>query len=170
MNTLKKSERPKIKQELTNLDILFEVLAFITFAYLWYLVLTNYSGLPEQIAMHFDSAGKVDDYGSKTFIFVLPAIATALYSVLSIMNKFPHTFNYLVEITQSNAETQYTYATKMIRFLKLDVLILFAYITDVIIKDAQSTQSSLGIWFVPAFLCLTFIPIFIFIILMLRNK
>jgi len=162
--------RPRIKIELTPFDILLEVVSIFTLIYIWYLVLNNYHQLPETITTHFSSTGKADDFGSKSFIFLLPSIGILIYVLLTIINRFPHTFNYLKEITEKNAPRQYFLATRMIRFLKGDILIIFATITSFIIKDAQSNNTSLGEWFLPFILTSTFIPILIFIILMLKEK
>lgn len=162
--------RPKLKIEQTPLDIFLEVFSLISLFYLWYYVLTNYSTLPEQIPMHFNSAGEIDDFGGKSNIFLLPVIAFGLYILLTILNKFPHTFNYLTEITNKNALVQYKLATRMIRFLKLDIIIIFTFITFQIIREAKTGNSNLGDWFIPIIIGSSFVPIIIFIILMLKSK
>lgn len=162
--------RPKLKIEQTPLDILLEVFSFISLFYLFYYVFTNYSILPEQIPMHFNSSGEIDDFGSKSNIFLLPVIALGIYTLLTIINKFPHTFNYLTEITNKNAYVQYKLATRMIRFLKLDIILIFTFITFQIIREAKTGNSNLGEWFIPIIIGSSFVPIIIFIILMLKSK
>lgn len=162
--------RPKLKIETNNFDILLEVIAIVILVYLWYLTYMNYQTLPEQIATHFNASGKVDEYGSKSTILLLPIIATGMYVLMTIINKFPHTFNYLTEITKENAYRQYKLATQMIRFLKANIIVIFTLITHFIIRDAKSDSSSMGTWFLPVFLGLTFIPIIAYMVQMIRKK
>ncbi|OGU59433.1 MAG: hypothetical protein A2X64_00785 [Ignavibacteria bacterium GWF2_33_9] len=162
--------RPKFKLELSNFDKLLEVTAMVVFIYLWYLVLTSYGKLPEQIATHFDSSGKVNDVGSKITILIFPIIATFIYALLSIINKFPHTFNYLTEITEQNAPMQYKLATQLIRYLKATIMVTFAFISHAIITDAQSTKTSLGFEFLPIFLGAIFLPMIYYFVRMIKNK
>lgn len=170
LNNFSKKTRPKIKIEKSTFDIFLEVISFIGLIYIWFLVFKYYPSLPETIATHFNAAGKINDYGSKSTILLLPAIGTFVYLLLTLISNFPHTFNYLVEITKENAERQYKLAVQMIRFLKVDIIIIFGIITNSIIKSAISNKSDLGIWFVPLFLGITFIPMIFYIIQMVRAK
>lgn len=102
--------------------------------------------------MHYDLDGKVDIIGGKENIFALPIVATILFWGLTILNRYPHHFNCLNKITEENAHRQYSIATKMIRFLKLIVVIIFGLIEWKTIQNAQGIADGLGMWFLPMIL------------------
>lgn len=163
-------KRPRIKPELTNTDQFLEVLSIITLVGLWALVIYGFSILPETIPVHFDLKGQPDSYGSNASILFLPILSTLLYVGLTIINRYPHIFNYPVKITPENALRQYTNATKMIRVLKLIVLGVFFLIEFFTIRSALGASAGLGIWFLPFFLIVVYVPMGYFIFRAFRQK
>ena len=81
--------------------------------------------LPETIPTHYNALGQVDNYGSKTLLFLLPAIASIIFVGITKLNKYSHIFNYTVTIKQANAKSQYTAATRLLRILKLICVLVF---------------------------------------------
>lgn len=156
--------RPKLKIKNTPTDNLVEAIGWFTLIALWFVTLTSYANLPQTIPTHYNAAGVADGYGSKTSIFGLPIIATLLFVVLTILNKFPHAFNYLTPITNQNALEQYTNATKLIRYLKLGVVFIFFIIDYKTIQHATGETIGLGSWFLPVSLAIVFIPLLYFIL------
>ena len=138
-------ERPKLKLELTTFDKTLEILGWISILAIWVLTITNYTNLPDTIPIHYNGAGQADGFGGKDNILTLPLIATILFVGLTILNKFPHVFNYPTNITADNALRQYTNATRLIRYL-------------------NGQTSGLGVWFLPLTLGLIFIPLTYFVI------
>ncbi|MCB0849064.1 MAG: DUF1648 domain-containing protein [Bacteroidetes bacterium] len=158
------NERPKIKLELTTTDKTFEILGWISVLAIWVFTITNYTNLPDIIPTHYNSAGQVDGFGGKGYIFTWPLIATFLFIGLTILNKFPHVFNYPTNITADNALRKYTNATRLIRYLKFIIVIVFGLITFKTIQNVNGEASGLGIWFLPLTLGLIFIPLTYFVI------
>lgn len=122
-----KKDRPKIKIELTKSDKILEIIALLLLVCLWIYVIYNYNSLPDIINTHFNAQGKPDGSGEKQYIFGLPGVATFLYLLVTIASKYPHTFNYLEEITEENAFEQYTKMTKLTRILKIILIGIFGY-------------------------------------------
>ena len=83
---------------------------------------------------------------------------------MTILNKFPHTYNYLTEITTENALKHYTDATRLIGYLKLNVVIVFGLILLQTIRNANGQADGLGVWFTPMTIALLFIPIAYYLI------
>ncbi|MBK9292478.1 MAG: DUF1648 domain-containing protein [Bacteroidetes bacterium] len=158
------NERPKIKLELTTTDKTFEILGWISILAIWILTITNYTNLPDRIPIHYNGAGQADGFGGKDNILTLPLIATVLFVGLTILNKYPHVFNYPTNITTDNALRQYTNATKMIRYLKFIIVVIFGLISLQTIRNANGQTSGLGVWFLPLTLGLIFIPMTYFLI------
>lgn len=157
-------KRPRIKIALRPFDRTVEALSWFSLALLWLLILFNYEQLPLTIASHFNAAGVVDGYGDKKEIFTLPILGTFIFVLLTVLNQYPHLFNYPTTITPQNALAQYTNATKMLRYLKFAIGIIFLLITTVTIKVAAGKAEGLGTWFLPLSLGLLFIGIAFFII------
>jgi len=117
--------RPKIKLVLTTTDKVFEIIGWLALLMLWILTIINYSNLPNMIPIHYNGAGQADGFGGKGVLFMLPLIASVLFIGLTLLNKFPHVFNYPTSITTENALRQYSNATRMIRYLKFIIVFIF---------------------------------------------
>ena len=156
--------RPKIKLIPTTADKLVDILGWIILLALWALTITNYSSLPDTIPTHFNAAGEADGFGSKVTILSLPVIATLLFIGLTVLNRYPHSFNYPTAITQDNALRLYTLATRMLRYLKLVLVLVFGGIEFMTIQNATGKAAGLGVWFLPLTLVLIFLPLIYFLI------
>ncbi|NBY11197.1 MAG: DUF1648 domain-containing protein [Sphingobacteriia bacterium] len=115
-------------------------------------------GFASILPIHYNILGKPDGYGNKMHVLALPIVSTFLYVGISILNRFPHVFNYPVDITEKNANYQYALATRFLRYLKFILVILFEFIIYNI-----ASQTNLRIWFLPCILGLVFIPLLYYI-------
>jgi uncharacterized membrane protein len=158
------SERPKIKIELTWGDKIIEILGWVSILVFWAFMITYYSKLPNIIPTHFNGAGEVDGYGHKASILILPIISTVIFISITVLNNFPHIFNFPTEITDDNALSQYTNATRMLRYLKLTILIIFGFIAFKAIQNTNGEGAGIGKWFIPVSLVLIFMPLFYYLI------
>jgi uncharacterized membrane protein len=158
LKSKKMSNRPKLKLNLTTTDKVIELVGWICLIGIWILTLSNYYSLPETIPIHYNGAGEADGFGKKWNILSLPIVSSILFVGLTILNKYPHVFNYPSTITQENALQQYTNATRLIRFLKLVVLIIFGLIVFKTIQNVNGNADGLGTWFLPLTFGLIFIP------------
>lgn len=152
-------ERPVLKIKRTLTDKLLEVGGWVILALLWVVLILKYTNIPDTIPTHYNITGKPDGFGNKTTIFLLPILGTILFVGMTILNNFPHIFNYPTKITNQNAERQYTIATKLIRYLKFIIILTFSTIVFMVFLSANDQLSGLGIWFIPVFLGLIFIPL-----------
>jgi uncharacterized membrane protein len=163
-------ERPKLKIQLTPTDQVLELLGWGVLLALWVWTGMSYSSLPDTIPTHFNAAGEADGFGRKVSIVGLPLIATLLYIGLTLLNRYPHIFNFPTPITQDNALRQYTNATRMIRYLKLILVLVFAGISFQTIQQANGTGEGLGLWFLPLTLVLVFMPLVYFVVKSFRTN
>lgn len=163
-------ERKKIKLELSTADKALEIFAWITILAIWILTFIFFSNLPDTIPIHFNGTGQVDGYGSKANILTLPIVATIIFIGLTVLNKFPHIFNYPVAVRDDNAKMLYTYATRLLRFLKLSIVVIFGFIEFKTIQNAQGEADGIGVWFLPFAMLLVFIPLIYFIVKSFKIK
>jgi uncharacterized membrane protein len=112
-----------------------------------------WGALPDRIPIHFALGGLADAWGDKVAIWMLPALATIIFAVLTAVSRYPHTFNYRVRITQENARQQYLLARGLLVWLKAEICWLFAFVVRqqilVALGNAQrfSVELVLGITF-----------------------
>ena len=154
----KESVRPRIRLKRTPFDWALEFVAFAFLLILFTLPLIYLKTLPETIPVHFNASGQPDGYGSRSTLFLLPAIGAIMYLLMTIVEAYPHIYNFPVAITQENAPVQYRIATRLIRILKTVILVTFSFISFQTIKTATGGATGLGKAFLPVFLLLTFAP------------
>ena len=165
-----KKNMPKIKIRRKTFDWVIEVIAFVFLAFLIILPLIYYSHLPERIPVHFNGAGQPDGYGGRVTLWILPATSLFLYLLMTILESFPHIYNFPVEITADNAVTQYTLATRLIRILKTVILIIFSFLSYKTITTATGETAGLGKAFLPVFLLVTLGIIVVYVVRSLNNR
>jgi hypothetical protein len=163
---IKKENRPIVHIKFTRNDYISESLSIIAFLAMW--LLTFYAiviaSLPGTIPIHFNLKGAPDGYGKKLNLLITPLVSTVIYIGMTIINRYPHLFNYPVKINEKNAVEQYLLATRIIRLIKLVIMLLFFIIEFFIIKSVLYNRPFVAFWFVliiPAF----FYVLFIFYIL-----
>ena len=156
--------RPKIKPRLSRLDRALEGLCLVILILLWIGTIAGFSKLPGQIPSHFNAAGQADDYSSKGSIFTLPIVATIIYIGMTIINKYPHIYNYPATVTAENACRLYTSATRLIRTLKLAVVVVFSAIVLLTYTSATGKGDGPGAWFLPVVLTLMLVPVIIYLV------
>lgn len=144
MNT----KRPRIVVPYNQVDIVMELISITLLIGIWLFTTMNYSELPENIAIHFNAQGMADDFGGKMTIWLLPGIATFTFLLMYFLNKFPHLHNYMVNITEENALINYRISTRLLRFINMFCMIMFAAIVyDIIGISKGSVPKLLNSWF-----------------------
>jgi len=163
-------ERPKLKIELTIADKIVEFVGWLLVILVWGLAIKSYSNLPNTIPTHYNVLGQANAFDGEVNILILPIVATVLFIGLTIINKYPHIYNYPINITNDNALKQYTNATRLIRYLKLILVFIFCLISYQSIRNANGQTDGLGPWFLPLIILLIFVPLIYFIVWSFRNK
>lgn len=156
-------KRPKINITLSPSDKFAELLCLSLLLLLWAGTIGFYNKLPHEIPVHFNAAMEPDRYGKKVSIFALPAIATFLYLGLTILNRFPHIYNYNVNVTPQNARALYTAATRYLRWVKLIVVAIFCAIVFITFRTSINASGGVGGWFIPLAAGLLSAPLLFFI-------
>ena len=136
--------KPKIEIQKDKTDHIIELVGLVALAGLLIFPLLYYWDLPGNIPQHYGINGQPDAFGSKGMIWLLPLVGLVMYSGLTVLNRYPHAFNYPVRITEENALRQYIIATKLVRSLKAFVVSLFCYLNYSTIQIAMGKQSGLG--------------------------
>ena len=164
------TERPKLTLPLSPTDKIIEIAGWVCLALLWITTLVCYANLPEIIPTHFNLAGKADDHGHKMVIYFLPVIGTLMFIGMTVLNRYPHRFNYPATITADNAARQYQNGKRMVRVLKLGIAIVFSMLVFMIYRSATGPSGNLQYWFLPVMLAVILIPLAYFTIRAVKLK
>ena len=156
MSPRKTESRPRIKLVWNGFDWAIEVLSISCLTVLLLITASNYGLLPDQVPNHFNWYGQPDSWTGRGSVWILPVVAFLLYGALTIINRFPYTFNYPVKITDENALRQYRIATRLIRILKLLSIASLTWINYQIIRVALNQTSGLGTYYLLIFLLTVF--------------
>jgi len=148
--------RPKLVIEKDRIDHILLGLGWIGWIFLALLPIFYYSELPAEIPRHYGLDGQADAWDDKGMIWSLPTIGSILFFGLMVLRRFPHLFNYPVEITEANAYRHYKSAARLMTVLNTVIILSFAYITFATIQSGMGSMPGLGSWFLPIFLLLIF--------------
>ena len=163
-------DRPRIKLEMTEWDRMMDIVVLVLVVLHIVYVARSFSTLPEIIPTHFDAGGQPDGHGSRAFIWLLPGVSLFLFVALQLLSKYPHVYNYLVKITQENAEKQYRNAIQMIRLLNIVVQILFFYISYISISASKGHSVKNSAYIIPMIIVILFVFIAYYLIKSVKNK
>ncbi len=164
------SQRPRLQLSITTPDRIIAAAGWICLAALWAMTIFAYGNLPETIPTHFGVGGEANDYGSKMTLFFLPVFGTLSFIALTLLNYYPHVFNYPCNITTQNALAQYTNATRMIRYMKFAIVFIMLVTVFMIYNAVVTGSGRLGSAFVPIMVVVLVIPLMYFIFKAIKVK
>lgn len=131
---------------------------------LLYIVIT-WKNIPKMIPGHYNIAGEIDKYSSKNSIWILLAVQTLLFTMMSVLERFPNIWNTGVKITEENQERVYTNLRNMQTYLKMMIMIYFSYMTFQSIGGGNLHSMSVFV-----FLVLVFGGMSIFLVKIFKNR
>lgn len=150
------AKRPVLKIPLTPQERALEWLAIAALVINLLVIIFSWSNLQDKIPVHFNLAGKPDSYGDKIILLALPLFSFIQYFGLSILSRFPHTFNYPWRITTQNAARQYWLGRMLLTCLKTEFACFLAYITWQLTEIGQSKATDIGFLSVSIFIIIVF--------------
>jgi hypothetical protein len=156
---------PKILPELKRADQIWEYTGIVMLLLSWIILIYTILSTDEKVPMHYNFQGEITRYGNPSELIILGVVSSLLFIGMTWINKYPHLFNYPVNITEKNALSQYTRATRMIRYLKTVITFLFL----IIILQINQLWFA-GIWFLPVLLLIIGFPVIYFTIRSAMDK
>ena len=164
------TERPKVKPILQPIDYVLEIISIVGVISLWIQYVYYYKLLLDKIPVHFNFSGEADDWGSKNTLLVYPIIGTVLYVGFALLRKHPWLFNYPVPITIDNAERQYCWANRMLRFAILSVMLVENFIVFDTFQIAHTKKGFSGLWLILIIILGVLLPAIMLIKKSFQNK
>jgi uncharacterized membrane protein len=162
--------RPVLKIKKTPLEIALNIISLLLFIGSVLYLLMEWPSLPNRVPMHYDFFGEVDKWGSKGIIFLHPIMGAVLWIGPTILEKFPHAYNYIVSLTEENIERQYKNGRIMINVIKNEILIYISYSIWKDIKIAYGHDIAFGTWDLALFLIVLFGSMGFFIVRSFRLR
>lgn len=124
----------------------------------------TWKNIPDMIPGHYNIAGEIDKYSSKNSIWILIVVQILLFTMMSVLERFPNIWNTGVKITEENRERVYTNLRNMQTYLKMMIMIYFSYMT--LQSIAGERLNSISVF---AFLILIFGGMSIFLVKIFKN-
>lgn len=152
----------RLKIERIPLNHLLDGLTVFPLISSWVVVLAMWGDLPDRIPTHFNLAGEPDGWGPAGILFLLPALGLLLCVGLFILVRYPHTFNYPVNITDENAPRQYRLATQLLHWTNCSIQWLFLAIVWMTVQLARGGSVPFLPWLLPILLIVIFTTILIY--------
>lgn len=125
---------------------------------------------PDIIAIHYNFNGEADGYGSKSSIFLLLFIGFICYAGILILSKYPHIYNYCIEINESNKEKQFSMAQTFMKILNAEQTAIFFYIQFNILMSIFTERESISGAVIAVFMAALSATIGIYIWKQIKNK
>lgn len=141
-----KQDKLHVYKKLHRVSLLIGVLTILLPIVFW-------SKIPNEIPMHYNAAGVVDNWSDKTSLILLFFVIALLMGVMSIavyLVKSTMDSKYSKESEKSEMEVAYP----MVVLMSLVVQIMFAYITF-----CSAACRPLGTFFLPFFVTAVFVPL-----------
>ncbi len=98
--------------------------------------------LPEQIPTHYNFAGEVDGYGSRTTLLILPLIGFVTDIAIAITSRFPQSWNAGVKITVFNRVGVYRVLRDFLAETRLGCALMFAFISVWLILSPERMSAA----------------------------
>ncbi len=132
------------------------LIALFLMGWVTYLAFEGPDRLPDRVPIHFDMAGNPNGWGSPAVLLLLPIVTAGLYFAMTVVSRFPSTFNYPVRVTRENLARLQSVSLNMIAWLKAELCCFFAILQWAIIRAVRSGQGHLFALLVPALLVVVF--------------
>lgn len=149
-------------------------LAFIAWAALvalWTLTVQAIYGanpLPPRIPTHFDAAGNINGWGEPRMLWLLPIIATFIVALMTLVSRYPQSFNYPVRVTPLTRPRLEGISLSMIAWLRTELVCLFLWIQYVIIRSARTGHNALAPSLLLVAIALIFATVFAHVLASIR--
>lgn len=167
---LRKSKVPVLELTWTPLQVILGITGLVGTGLMLGVLIAYWPQLPAEIPTHFDFSGTPDSWDSKQSLLYLAGVGVILYLVMIVLSRFPHLNNYLVAITESNAEKQYRMAVTLMLTLANVMIWMFTYIVWQTIRTALGYSEGLGEQFLYVILLVTLGPIVVYLIASLQVR
>lgn len=136
-----------------------ETVGLVMLAILYWMTWTALNGpdpLPGRIPTHFDIYGNPNAWGSSRTLLLLPAVATGVYLLITVLASLPMRSRYPVRVTAENLPRLQELTRNMVCWIKVEMVCLFTYVQWSILQAARSNDWHMSPLMIPVFLVVVF--------------
>ena len=149
----------EIKIKRNALDVVETIVSLVSLVGVVVYLILMWSRIPAQVPAHYNAAGEVNRWGSRSGLILLPIISWLLYGLITLIERYPQVWNTGVTVTEQNRERVYRTLKNMIAVIKMLVLLLFTSMTVI-----SSLALNLPIWYIGVFLLAVFGSVAFFLV------
>ncbi len=141
------------------ISVLCAVVVVVTLAR----VILAWGSLPNTIPVHYGFDGQIDEWGSKTRIFVVPVLLLVLHIGIEIVERHPKWWNTSVKVTSKNRDGVYRAAAALLASMKAVLVVSLSAVSAVQVGGGAQP------WFLFPAIILALAAVVIFWIVRLRR-
>jgi uncharacterized membrane protein len=108
--------------------------------------------LPSRVPTHFDAAGNANAWGPPSTLWLLPAVAVALYLFITLISLLPTGIRSAAKLSPESRTRIETLIHQMVAWIKLELIFLFAWIQWSILQSVQHAGVSISPLAMPVFI------------------
>ena len=131
--------------KIANLISLLSVVGIVLY------VIIMWKNIPDMIPGHYNIAGEIDKYSSKNSIWIILVVQILLFTMMSVLERFPNIWNTGVKTTDKNREVVYTTLRNMQTYLKMMIMLYFSYMTFQSIAGERLNSISVFVFLILVF-------------------
>ena len=137
--------------KLGDVRTVLEALAILGLAVTVLLPLVYWNDLPARAPVHFGASGKPDAWGGKNTLLFLPGLAVVMYLIIVVCSHYGKV-NLPFKVRAERLPVQRELALGLVRWIKAEVMLIFALCEYASIQTARGRAEGLGAWFLPTLL------------------
>lgn len=141
-------KKKNIFMEMNKKERIVEFFGFCVFLAMLIYLFATYGNISAKIANHFmfwEKPGALDDKASLLYI---PAVTVFIYLILNAIGNSPQHFKYPITITNRNRDHYYGLAKNLIRYVKVEIVVISSIVEISMINDALKNGFTLPYWFI----------------------
>lgn len=106
--------------------LIMNIIGFLALLGSTLFVIIMWSQIPDHIPTHYNFAGEADGYGGKGSLIFMMVLAWFMFILITILMRFPNTWNMPVKVTAENKARLYSITRAMLEVIKMLISLLFA--------------------------------------------
>lgn len=148
--------RPRITIPYSKLEVTCEIIAAVAVAACGVMPFIYWQQMPDVIPTHFDAGGTADGWGSKNTLLIMPVVVLLMYAGMTLLQRYPHIYNYPFALTEKNVKTMYHLSRTMMIIIKAEMAATFAILQWQTTMVATGNIQSLNHFYVLSIVALMF--------------
>ena len=154
-----------IKIERNALDIFEAIVSLSCLVGVTLYLILAWNTIPAKVPMHYNAAGEVNQWGSKSGLIIFPIISWMIFGMITLIERYPQIWNTGVRITKENRDQVYRLLKDLIAWVKMITLSIFGFLTVL-----SALARNLPVWFLLVFVVLLFGVIAYYIVRITRIR